>query len=85
MERFKKYLKAHSAIYKHQLKKATPHQLRTSTWKAGKGAICQIHKESIFIRVKNYNFRRNIGKYILPHIWDRVLYDNVEHKVKKKT
>ena len=30
-------------------------------------------KESIFIRVSNPTLKRNIGKFNLPHIWDRVL------------
>ena len=30
-------------------------------------------KESIFIRVNNPTLNRNIGKFNLSHIWDRVL------------
>ena len=30
-------------------------------------------KESIFIRVNNPTLNRNIGKFYLPHIWDKVL------------
>ena len=30
-------------------------------------------KESILIRVNNLTLNRNIGKFNLPHIWDRVL------------
>ena len=30
-------------------------------------------KEFIFIRVNNPTLNRNIGKFNLPHIWDRVL------------
>ena len=30
-------------------------------------------KESIFIRVSNPTLNRNIGRFNLPHIWDRVL------------
>ena len=29
-------------------------------------------KESIFIRVNNPTLNNNIGKFNLPHIWDRV-------------
>ena len=32
-----------------------------------------IIKESIFIGVNNPTLNRNIGKFNLPHIWDRVL------------
>ena len=31
-------------------------------------------KESIYIRVKNPTLNRNVGKYKLHHIWDRVLF-----------
>ena len=30
-------------------------------------------KESIFIRVNSPTLNKNIGKFNLPHIWDRVL------------
>ena len=30
-------------------------------------------KESIFIMINNPTLNRNIGKFNLPHIWDRVL------------
>ena len=30
-------------------------------------------KESIYIRVNNPTLNNNIGKFNLPHIWDRVL------------
>ena len=33
----------------------------------------RIIKESIFIRVNNPTLNRNIGKFQLSHIWDRVL------------
>ena len=38
----------------------------------GHGFVRNI-KESIFIRVNNPTLYRNIGKFNLPHIWDRVL------------
>ena len=31
-------------------------------------------KESIFIRVNNPTLNRNIGRFQLSHIWDRVLF-----------
>ena len=31
-------------------------------------------KEAIYIRVNNPTLNRNIGKYNLPHIWDKVLF-----------
>ena len=40
-------------------------------------------KESIFIRVKNPTLNNNIGKFNLPHIWDRVLLNTPGHKLKR--
>ena len=31
--------------------------------------------ESLFIKLNNPTLNSNIGKYTLPHIWDRVLFD----------
>ena len=39
-------------------------------------------KESMFIRVNNPSLNKNIGKYHLPHIWDEVLINNTELKLK---
>ena len=38
-------------------------------------------KESIFIRVNNPALKRNIGKFQLSHIWDRVLLSTPGIKV----
>ena len=39
-------------------------------------------KEAIYIRVNNPSLNRNIGKYHLPHIWDEVLINITELKLK---
>ena len=39
------------------------------------------HADSIYIRVKNPTFNRNIGKYNLHHIWDRVLLNTPDLKI----
>ena len=39
-------------------------------------------KESLYIRVNNPSLNRNIGKYHLPHIWDEVLVNISELKIK---
>ena len=41
-----------------------------------------ICKESMFIRANNPSLNRNIGKYHLLHIWDEVLVNNTELKLK---
>ena len=35
-----------------------------------------------YIRVNNPSLNRNVGKYHLPHIWDEVLYNIPELKLK---
>ena len=39
-------------------------------------------KEALYIRVNNPSLNRNIGKYHLPHIWDEVLFNIPELKIK---
>ena len=41
-------------------------------------------KESIFIRVNNPTLNKNIGKFNLPHIWDRVLLNTPGPTLKKQ-
>ena len=40
-------------------------------------------KESIFIRVNNPTLNNKIGKFNLPHIWDRVLINTPGIKLNK--
>ena len=40
-------------------------------------------KESIFIRVNNPTLNNNIGKFNLPHIWDRVSINTPGLKLNK--
>ena len=44
--------------------------------------LFRLIKESMFIRVNNPSLNRNIGKYHLAHIWDEVLINNIELKLK---
>ena len=39
-------------------------------------------KEALYIRVNNPSLNRNIGKFYLPHIWDEVLFNTSELKLK---
>ena len=39
-------------------------------------------KEALFIRVNNSSLNRNIGKFHLSHIWDEVLFNTSELKLK---
>ena len=44
--------------------------------------LSRLIKESMFIRVNNPSLNKDIGKYHLPHIWDEVLINNIELKLK---
>ena len=45
--------------------------------------IARTIKESIFIRVNNPTLNRNIGKFNVHHIWDRVLLNTPGLKIKR--
>ena len=73
-ERFKEHLKDPSPIHHHS--SHTGHPTSQNNFqiigREGHGLVRNI-KESIFIRVNNPTLNRNIGKFNLPHIWDRAL------------
>ena len=39
-------------------------------------------KEALYIRVNDPSLNRNVGKYHLPHVWDEVLFNTSELKLK---
>ena len=43
--------------------------------------LIRLIRESIYVRVNNLKFNRNIGKFHLNHIWDRVLFSTPNLKV----
>ena len=73
-ERFKEHLKDPSPI--HHDSSHTGHPTSENNFqiigREGHGLARNI-KESIFIRVNNPTLNRNIGKFNLSHVWDRVL------------
>ena len=44
--------------------------------------LSRLIKESMYIRVNDPPLNKNIGKYHLPHIWDEVLVNITELKMK---
>ena len=82
-ERYKEHLKGPSSIYDHH--NITGHEISIETisivGREDQNLIRAI-KEAIYIRVNNPSLNRNIGKYHLPHIWDEVLLNNSELKLK---
>ena len=72
-ERFKEHLKDPSSIHHHN--NHTGHSTNQKNFqiigRKGHGLARNI-KEAIFIKLSNHTLNRNIGKFILTHILDRV-------------
>ena len=82
-ERFRDHLKAPSPIYDHS--NITGHTTALDNFSiVGREDhnLMRLIKEAIYIRVNNPSLNRNIGKYQLPHIWDEVLNNITELKLK---
>ena len=82
-ERLKEHLKAPSPIYDHS--NTTGHTTTINNFSiVGREEqnLSRLIKESMFIRVNNPSLNKNIGKYHLPHVWDEVLINNIELKLK---
>ena len=73
-ERYKEHLKDPLPIHQHS--NHTGHPTSDNNFqiigREGHSIVRNI-KESICIRINNPTLNRNIGKFNLPHIWDRVL------------
>ena len=82
-ERCKEHQKAPSPIYDHY--NITGHNVTLENFsivgREDQNLIRTI-KEAIYIRVNNPSLNRNIGKYHLSHIWDEVLFNTSELKLK---
>ena len=81
-ERFKEHLKAPSPIYEHDIK--TGHTTSVENFRiiGREGhSISRTIQEAIYIRVNNPTLNRNVGKYNLPHIWDKVLFTIPELRI----
>ena len=82
-ERFEEHLKAPSPIHDHS--NITGHSTTLNNFSiVGREEqnLSRLIKESMYIRVNNPSLNKNIGKYHLPHIWDEVLVNNTELKLK---
>ena len=76
-------MKAPSPIFLHQ--SSSGHETSIDNFKIiGRedNSLARTIKESIYIRVNNPTLNRNIGKYNLPHIWDNILFNIPELKMK---
>ena len=82
-ERFKEHLKPPSPIYDHS--NISGHSVTINNFKIiGREDLNQIRtiKEALYIRVNDPSLKRNVGKYHLPHVWDEVLVNTSELKLK---
>ena len=82
-ERFKEHLKAPSPIFLHQNNSGHETTLNNFRIIGREGnSLARTIKESMYIRVNNPTLNRNIGKYNLPDIWDKILFSIPEFKKK---
>ena len=82
-ERFKEHLKFPSPIYDHS--NITGHNVTMNNfnivWREDLNQMRTI-KEALYIRINDPSLNRNVGKYHLPHVWDEVLFNTAELKLK---
>ena len=83
-ERFREHLKTPSPIFNHQ--NTSGHRRSIDNFKIigrEENNVARTIQEAMFIRVNNPTLNKNIGKYNLSHIWDRILFTILELKLKK--
>ena len=84
LERGSENIRRHPTIYDHS--NNTGHQVTIDNFNiVGREDqnLNRAIKEALYIRVNNPSLNRNIGKYHLPHIWDEVLFNTSELKLKQ--
>ena len=82
-ERYKEHIEAPSPIHDHH--HITGHDISVNNFTiVGREDHnwARSIKEAILIRVNDPSLNRNIGKYQLPHIWDEVLMNSPELRLK---
>ena len=82
-ERFKEHPKAPSPIHDHSNRSG--HDVNIDNFRiVGREDqnLIRTIKEVLYIRVNNPSLNKNISKYHLPHIWDEVLCNSPELKLK---
>ena len=82
-ERFREHLKAPYPIFDHY--NITGHNVTIDNFSIvgwEDHDLMRTIKEALYIKVNNQSLNRNIGRYHLPHIWDEVLLNTSELKLK---
>ena len=82
-DRYKEHLKAPSPIYDHHNIRGHETSIENFSIVGREDQnLIRAIKEAIYIRVNSPSLNKNIGKYHLPHIWDEVLLNSSELKLK---
>ena len=82
-ERFREHLKPPSPIYDHS--NITGHNVTINNFNiVGREDLNLMRtiKEALYIRVNDPSLNSNVGKYHLPHVWDEVLFNTSDLKLK---
>ena len=83
-ERYKEHFKESSPIFGHcNISGHSTDPDKFSIIGREEHGLAKTIEESIYIRVNNPTLNRNVGKYILHHIWDRVLSSTPELRIHK--
>ena len=84
-ERYNEHLKAPSPQFEYQSTTSNTSSVENFRIIGREGHnIARAIKEAIYIRVNNPTLNKNIGKYSLSHIWDKVPYSIQELKISKE-
>ena len=82
-ERYREHLKAPSPINDHNnISGHTTSLDNFSIVGREENNLSRLIKESMYIRVYGPSLNKNIGKFHLPHLWDEVLNNSRELKLK---
>ena len=82
-ERYREHLKAPSPIHDHSnISGHTTSLDNFSIVGREEQNLSRLIKESMYIRVNGPSLNKNIGKFHLPHLWDEVLNNSRELKLK---
>ena len=82
-ERYREHLKAPSPINDHNNISGHSTSLENfSIVGREENNLSRLIKESMYIRVNGPSLNKNIGKFYLPHLWDEVLNNSRELKLK---
>ena len=82
-KRYKEHIMAQSPIFEHNNVTGYTTSVENSRFTGREGHdMPDPSKKTIYIKVNNPNLNRNIGKYNLPHIWDKVLFSIPKLKTK---